>query len=99
MLRHTFYGTGHQTNRWTTGLPTRVAYQAGHLLRLLELPPAERFDFAATGTAPDHVEELLATGQPLTGGDKSTLAQFAQMSAHWAMMNLRSYAIVMRIDQ
>ena len=80
-------------------MPTRVAYQAGHLLRLLELPPAERFDFAATGTAPDHVEELLATGQPLTGGDKSTLAQFAQMTAHWVMMNLRSYAIGMRIDQ
>ena len=29
-----------------------VAYQAGYLLRLLELPPAERFDFAGTGIAP-----------------------------------------------
>lgn len=76
-----------------------VAYQAGYLLRLLELPPAERFDFAATGTAAGHVAELLATGQPLTGGDKSTLDQFAQMTAHWAMMNLRSYAIGMRVDQ
>jgi hypothetical protein len=41
-----------------------VAYQAGYLLRLLELPPAERFDFAGTGTAPGQVEELLTTGQP-----------------------------------
>lgn len=75
-----------------------VAYQAGYLLRLLELPPDERFDFAATGAAAAEVQELLATGQPLTEGDKAALAQFAQMTAHWAMMNLRSYAIGMRID-
>jgi hypothetical protein len=75
-----------------------VAYQAGYLLRLLELPPAERFDFAGSGSAAGHVEELLATGQPLTDGDRSTLAQYAQMTAHWALMNLRSYAIGMRID-
>ena len=76
-----------------------VAYQAGYLLRLLDLPPSERFDFAATGTASDHVEELLSTGLPPGGGDRSTLVQFAQMTAHWALMNLRSYAIGMRIDQ
>ena len=76
-----------------------VAYQAGYLLRLLDLPPSERFDFAATGTASDHVAELLSTGLPPGGGDRSTLVQFAQMTAHWALMNLRSYAIGMRIDQ
>jgi hypothetical protein len=76
-----------------------VAYQAGYLLRLLELPPDERFDFASTSTAAAQVEELLATGQPMTETDKATLPQFAQMTAHWAMMNLRSYAIGMRIDQ
>lgn len=76
-----------------------VAYQAGYLLRLLELPPDERFDFAATGAAAGQVEELLTTGQPLNDGDKASTPQFAQMTAHWAMMNLRSYAIGMRIDQ
>jgi hypothetical protein len=76
-----------------------VAYQAGYLLRLLELPPAERFDFAGTGTAPSQVEELLSTGQPQADGDRSTLEQFAEMTAHWALLNLRSYAIGMRIDQ
>ncbi len=76
-----------------------VAYQAGYLLRLLELPPAERFDFAGTGTAPGQVEELLATGQPQADDARSTLTQFAEMTAHWAMLNLRSYAIGMRIDQ
>jgi hypothetical protein len=76
-----------------------VAYQAGYLLRLLELPPAERFDFAGTGTAPSQVAELLATGQPQADDARSTLTQFAEMTAHWAMLNLRSYAIGMRIDQ
>ena len=76
-----------------------VAYQAGYLLRLLELPPDERFDFAATGAAAGQVEELLTTGQPLSDGDKASIPQFAQMTAHWAMLNLRSYAIGMRIDQ
>ena len=76
-----------------------VAYQAGYLLRLLELPPAERFDFAGTGAAPGRVEELLTAGRPDSGGDPSTVVQFAEMTAHWAMLNLRSYAIGMRIDQ
>ena len=76
-----------------------VAYQAGYLLRLLELPPSERFDFAGTGIAPGQVEELLATGQPQSDDARSTLTQFAEMTAHWAMLNLRSYAIGMRIDQ
>jgi hypothetical protein len=76
-----------------------VAYQAGYLLSLLELPPGERFDFAGTGTAPSQVEELLSTGQPQADCDRSTLEQFAEMTAHWALMNLRSYAIGMRIDQ
>ena len=76
-----------------------VAYQAGYLLRLLELPPDQRFDFAATGAAAGQVQELLATGQPMNDSDKVTLPQFAQMTSHWALMNLRSYAIGMRIDQ
>ena len=76
-----------------------VAYQAGYLLRLLELPPDQRFDFAATGAAAGKVQELLATGQPMNDSDKASLPQFVQMTAHWALMNLRSYAIGMRIDQ
>ena len=76
-----------------------MAYQAGYLLRLLELPPDERFDFAGTGTAPGQVRELLTTGQPQAEGSGETLAQFAETTAHWAMLNLRSYAIGMRIDQ
>ena len=76
-----------------------VAYQAGYVLRLFELPPAERVDFASTGIGEGGVELLLTTGQPLTDNDKSLLPQFAKMTTHWAMMNLRSYATGMRIDR
>ncbi len=76
-----------------------VAYQAGYALRLFVLPTGQRFDFAGTGAAAGEVETLMRTGQPLTEGDKATLPQFAQMTAHWALLNLRSFAIGIRIDQ
>lgn len=76
-----------------------VAYQAGYLLRLLELPPSERFDFAGTGSAPTRVEELLTAGLKLTDAEQAAAPRFAEAAAHWPMMNLRSFAIGMRIDQ
>lgn len=76
-----------------------VVYQAGYALRLFDLPPNERFDFAGTGEGAKQVETLLSTGQPLTESDKAILPEFASMTVHWALMNLRSYAIGMRIDQ
>lgn len=76
-----------------------VVYQAGYLLRLLDLPPSERFDFAGTGSAPARVEELLTAGLKLTDAEQSAAPRFAEAAAHWAMMNLRSFAIGMRIDR
>ena len=75
-----------------------VAYQAGYVLRLFELPADERCDFAGTGEGAEDVETLLKTGQPLTDADQAVLPSFAQMTAQWAMLNLRSSAIGMRID-
>lgn len=76
-----------------------VAYQAGYALRLFDLPPNERFNFASTGAGVEQVSAMLTTGQPLTDEDKALLPEFAEMTLHWALMNLRSYAIGMRIDQ
>ena len=76
-----------------------VTYQAGFAMRLFDLPPNERFNFVGTGVGADQVHALLATGQPLDDSDQGTLAEFAQMVLHWALLNLRSYAIGMRIDQ
>lgn len=76
-----------------------VAYQAGYLLRLLELPPSERFDFSGSGVAGDRVLELLTAGLELTDAERETAPRFADAVAHWAMVNLRSFAIGLRIDQ
>jgi len=76
-----------------------VAYQAGYAIRLFDLPPNERFDFVGTDDGVEQVETLMKTGQPLNEVDKAQLAEFAAMATHWALLNLRSFAIGMRIDQ
>ena len=76
-----------------------VAYQSGFAVRLFELPPEERFDFAGTGRGTEEVEDLLKTGQPLTKADVAEVPRFAQLTLHWSLLNLRSFAIGMRIDQ
>ena len=45
------------------------------------------------------MEELLTAGLKLTDAEQSAAPHFAEAAAHWAMMNLRSFAIGMRIDQ
>ena len=76
-----------------------VTYQAGFAIRLFDLPPNERFNFVGTGEGADQVQALLATGQPLDETDTGVLPEFAQKTLHWALLNLRSYCIGMRIDQ
>ena len=76
-----------------------VAYQAGYAIRLFDLPPNERFDFAGTGQGTEQVKTLLTTGQPLNSVEQVELGEFAAMTTHWALLNLRSFVIGMRIDQ
>jgi hypothetical protein len=76
-----------------------VAYQAGYLLRLWNCRPPSASTSPAR--APRRPGRGAADHRPAAGdGDgKVSIPQFAQMTAHWALMNLRSYAIGMRIDQ
>lgn len=76
-----------------------VAYQAGFVLRLFENSPEQRFDFSPAPDAGKRVEPLLSAGQALGPDDKKVLPQFAEFVAQWALMNLRSLPIGMRIDQ
>lgn len=76
-----------------------VAFQAGFVLRLFENKVASRFDFSPDANADKQVEVLLATGQALGVTDKKALPKFAEFVAHWALLNLRSLPIGMRIDQ
>ncbi|QBK04510.1 hypothetical protein DW355_06665 [Hylemonella gracilis] len=76
-----------------------IAYQAGFLLRMLENPPTHRFDFAPSPEAGKWVEPLVAAGQPLDAPDRQMLPEFSKIVAQWALMNLRSFPVGMRIDQ
>ncbi len=76
-----------------------VAFQAGFLLRLFENEPASRFDFSPKPDASKHVEVLLTAGQALNSLDKQALPEFAKFVTHWALLNLRSLPIGMRIDR
>ena len=76
-----------------------VAYQATYALRLFELPADERMDLRGTGEAERQVEALLRAGQPLDATDREALPRYKEIVAHWALMNLRSFPIGLRIDQ
>lgn len=76
-----------------------VALQAGYALRLFELPEDQRFDFAGTGQGLDQVSAMLQTGVRLDDTDRFALPKFAELVLQWSMMNLRSFAVGMRIDQ
>jgi hypothetical protein len=76
-----------------------VAYQAGFALRMFQNPPEERFDFVSTDDAVAGVSELVKTGQALSEQDLADLPKFSEFVAHWALMNLRSLPVGMRIDQ
>lgn len=99
MARH---GAGFHVLRYRPNdepLDYLIAYQAGFILRLFELPSDLRFDFAPAPQASKHVELLMATGQPLGDTEKKVLPDYAAFVAQWALLNLRSLPIGMRIDQ
>ena len=82
----------------TEPLDYMVAFQAGFVLRLFELDASARFDFSPEPIAGKKVEPLLSAGQLLGMEDKRVLPEFAKSIAQWALMNLRSLPIGMRID-
>jgi len=76
-----------------------IAFSAGFVLRLFENEPDKRFDFASQAQAEKGAEQLIATGQALSEQDRMALPQFSSFMAQWALMNLRSLPVGMRIDQ
>lgn len=76
-----------------------VVYQAGFVLRLFANAPDQRVDFVPAGDAGRRVEPLISASANLSDGDRHVLPEFAQFVARWALMNLRSYPVGMRIDQ
>jgi uncharacterized protein with beta-barrel porin domain len=76
-----------------------VAYQAAFALRMFENPADQRFDFNKTEFATIGVTNLITAGQALNASDMEGVSQFAELVTHWALMNLRSLPIGMRIDR
>ncbi len=76
-----------------------VAYQVGFILRLYEVPADERYDFAPNEVGKSSLETLLTAGQPLTVDEKDALPHWVSVTLRWALLNLRSLPIGMRIDE
>ncbi len=76
-----------------------VCYQAGFVLRLFANPPERRFDFASTQAGLSSLRTLLTASAPPSTHDQELLAQFVEMLHRWALTNLRSLPVGMRIDQ
>jgi hypothetical protein len=75
-----------------------VVHQAAFALRLYENEPDQRFDFTGEDTAAKLMSTLIPGGRPLPASDAKLLPEFARFTAHWALMNLRSFPVGMRID-
>ena len=75
-----------------------IAHQAAFILRLYENEPARRFDFSPEDSATALMESLIPAGRPLAGPDAEALPDFAKFTAQWALINLRSLPVGMRVD-
>ena len=75
-----------------------VAYQAGFVLRLFENPAECRFDFAPTSVGASALEGLIKASGALNELDQKALAPFVATVHQWALLQLRSLPIGMRID-
>jgi hypothetical protein len=76
-----------------------VAYQAGFVLRLFETPAEARYDFVPNESGKATLEALITAGQPLGRSEMEQLPALLSLTHHWALLNLRSLPIGMRIDQ
>ena len=72
--------------------------QIGIVIRLFQLPASERMDFASDGRGEKVVQEMLSASRSLAKADEEALPAFAQMVNQWALMQIRSIPIGMRVD-
>lgn len=75
-----------------------IAYQAGFLVRMFSCAPDKRFDFVPQSDAGSKAQELVTLGRRLSPDEVTSASQFSSVIAQWAMMNLRTLSIGMRVD-
>ena len=76
-----------------------IAYQAGFLIRLYQCADTDRFDFVPGDDAGRRMERVVRDAQTISAEGESAMARFADFTAQWALMTLRSLPIGMRIDR
>jgi hypothetical protein len=76
-----------------------VAHQAGFVLRLYGCSPTQRFDFCVNDTGTKTIGSLLSAASGTSEANTEDVLTYSQMLSQWALMNLRSLPIGMRIDE
>lgn len=75
-----------------------IAQQIGMALRVFEQAENQRFDFASDGSGEKSLETIIRASASLTPDDVKLLPVFIKSVHQWAMMQLRSIPIGMRVD-
>lgn len=75
-----------------------VCQQVGIVIRFFQLPDDERMDFTSDGRGAKVLQEMLSASSNLSKTDKEMLPAFAKKLNEWALMQIRSIPVGMRVD-
>jgi len=75
-----------------------IAQQVGIALRMFEQPEEQRFDFSSDSSGEKRLETVIKASSNLSSKDKEALPMFVKSVYQWALMQLRSIPIGMRVD-
>ncbi len=65
---------------------------------MFEQPEGQRFDFSSDGSGEKNLEAIIKASVNLSPEDKKLLPMFVKSVHQWALMQLRSIPIGMRVD-
>lgn len=73
--------------------------QVGVVIRMFQLPSSQRMDFSSDGSGEKVLAEMLSASRRLTESEIEILPAFAKMLNQWALMQIRSIPVGMRVDK
>lgn len=75
-----------------------IAQQVGIVLRMFEQPEGQRFDFSSDGSGEKALESIIKASTGISSKDMAEFPMFVKSLHQWALMQLRSIPIGMRVD-
>jgi hypothetical protein len=75
-----------------------ISQQVSIVIRMFEQPQDKRYDFASDGSGEKQLESIIKASVSLSPEDREVLPQFVKSVHHWALMQIRSIPIGMRVD-